>query len=203
MKVNLSRPDSIARLRRVRAEARKFYAERRSISNNWGIDGSTFRAFRGIRPRPSKLYKAWVDKHGLRKINKLTRPYTRKSFEDLHCKLVRSLELYCKRKANRPLTIAEKFKLVDLFIKAISRSNSITQQISEFLVQYGHIPLDKYSLNAIKELFYGIVVCNEPRMGNIEDKETYTFIQSQIYLLTSKSKVPNLYFDFYAWEMKH
>ena len=203
MKVNLSRPKSIAKLRRVRAKARKFYAERKSIANNWGIDGSTFRAFRGFSTSPSKLYKAWVDKHGLRKINELTRPYTRKSFEDLHCNLVRSLEQYWKRKSDRQLTIAQKFKVVDLFIKAISRSNSMTQPVNEFLVQYGHIPLDKYSLNAVKELFYGIVVCNEPRMGNIEDKETYTFIQSQIYLLTSKSKVPNLYFDVYAREMNY
>lgn len=201
--MNLSRLESIAKLRRVRAEARKFYAERKSIANNWGIDGSTFRAFRGLSTSPSKLYKAWVDQHGLRKINELTRPYTRKSFEDFHCNLVRSLEQYWKRKSNRQLTIAEKFKVVDLFIKAISRSNSITQPVNEFFVQYGHIPLDKYSLNAVKELFYGIVVCNEPRMGNIEDKETYTFIQSQIYLLTSKSKVPNLYFEFYAREVNH
>jgi hypothetical protein len=196
--MNLSRRGSISKLRRIRAKARKFYAERKPISNNLGIDGSTFRAFRGLKTSPSKLYKAWVEKHGIRKINGLTRPYTRNSFEDLHRNLIRSIEKFWKMKANRPLTIAEKFKVVDLFIKAISRSNSITRPINNFLVQYGHIPLDKYSLNAVKKLFYGIVVCNEPRMGNIEDEETYTFIQSQIYLLTSKSKVPNLYFEFYA-----
>ena len=77
------------------------------------------------------------------------------------------------------------------------------EQQRKGLYNYANIPLDKKSLTAIGKLFYGIVVSNNPSMGLIQDVDTYNFLQSQIFQLTSSMNVPNLVFDYYAWDMNH
>lgn len=203
MKVDLSKRGAITKLCRERRRASSFYAARQAVQSNWGIAGNTFRAFQGFGVSPSQVYREWAHKRGLSIIRNSPRRYSQESFEILHGKLARSLDRFWTQKANRALTISEKFKIVDLFVKVVARSNEVCQSVRRFLLQYGHIPLDKYSLLLVRQMFYGIVVCPKPRMGHIEDGRTYQFIQSQIYRLTSRAKVPNLYFDFMAWDMNH
>ena len=55
----------------------------------------------------------------------------------------------------------------------------------------------------MKEYFYGIIISPKPSMGDIDSIETYNFLQDQIWNFMKKVKLPNLYFDFYAWNHNH
>lgn len=168
-----------------------------------GITGSTFRAYRNCSSSPSEIYRAWAVEKGFRAVA-LHPVTTREEFLSLHKSLTSSFEKSWNRSGCRPLTFAEKYKVVDLFTKALAFSKGHECEESRFgLYRFANIPLDKFSLLAVSKLFYGIVVDDSPRMGHIKDIETYDFLQSQIFQLTCSAEVPNLAFDHYAWNLTH
>ena len=199
----LSRNDAVSKLKKAIKEAKSKYKNPKEMTKDLGIAGNTFRTYEHFGKPPSKVYKDWVKNKGYQLVKK-HRLASRKDFILLHKQLVRSFENYCKKFGCREPSFSEKNKVVDLFTKALAFSVSHPcEQQRVGLYYYANIPLDKYSLTAIRKLFYGIIVCNNPSMGDIREVETYNFLQSQIYQLTSSMGVPNLVFDYYSWNMNH
>lgn len=199
----LARKKAGRELKKAIKKAESRYKNPKVMAKNLGIDRNTFRAFTNLGKPPSEVYRDWVNTKGHRlvKKEKLT---SRKDFLLLHGKLVKSFENHCKKLGCRELSISEKNKVVDLFTKALAfRTGHPCEEQREKLYKYANIPLDKFSLTAIGELFYGIVVSKKPSMGDIQYVDTYDFVQSQIFQLTSSLGVSNLVFDFYAWDMNH
>lgn len=179
------------------------YHKAQEMASNYGIAGNTFRAFRNCEVSPSHIYRTWVNAHGYNLVN-AQNIETRNEFLEFHGVLERSLSEFWEVSGCRPLKLAERNKIIDLFTKAVAFSISHPcEQQRPALYKYANIPLDKFSLLAVKRLFYGIVICDNPSMGNIRDEETYNFIQSQIFQLTAAVNVANLVFDHYSWNMKH
>ena len=121
-------------------------------------------------------------------------------FLDCHTELAESLQRFWLERQGDRLGDAYLYKLIDLFIKALSKVETDFQNLNANLVQYGHIPLDQWSLIAVRNCFYGIVIADQPRMGLIDDYLTYMFIQPRIRELMNDAGLPNLYFDYYAWD---
>ena len=173
------------------------------LASNLGIGGNTFRAFRNAGARPSEIYRGWAQSDGF-KIVQERKVRAREQFLDLHRALSDSFSDYWKEHATRSLYIHEKYKVVDLFIKALSYSTGHpSEEKRENLYWHANIPLDQFSLLAIKRMFLGVVLSKNPRMGDIEDEETYQFIQDSIYRFTKSWNIPNLVFDHLAWNMEH
>lgn len=199
----LARNKAGIELKRAIKKAESCYKNPKEMDKNLGIGRNTFRAFRNFEIAPSEIYRNWVHTIGYQLVKKKTLA-NRKDFLVLHGQLVKSFENYCKKLGCRKPFVSETNKVVDLFIKALAfRVGHPCEQQREGLYKYSNIPLDKYSLTAIRELFYGIVVSKNPSMGDVQHVDTYDFLQSQIFELTSSLGVPNLVFDFYAWDMNH
>ena len=199
----LSRTTAQKELKSVVKATEAEYHQGQSMPPHFGITGSTFRAYRNCEESPSKIYRQWVTTKGFEIVSS-HRVTTRQEFASLHKLLVASFERQWGRSGCRPLSLAEKHKVVDLFTKAIAfSSNHPCEDHRVGLYNFANVPLDKFSLAAIGKLFYGIVVSDNPSMGNIRDLDTYDFLQSQIFHLTSDSGLPNLVFDYYAWNMTH
>jgi len=196
------RPDALGIIQSALTLAKTEFDKGKPISTNYGIDGSTFRAYRGFGSSPSDLYQKWVKEDGFRQL-KGQQISSREALLLLRDKLDASLIEHWGRSAN-DLKLFQRNKLIDLFLKAITFSTGhecIEQRLGLF--QFANVPLDKWSLLAVKKLFYGIVISRNPSMGDIEDKETYDFLQDQIFQLTLRANVPNLVFDYYAWNSFH
>jgi hypothetical protein len=201
--VLLSRNIAVIELKKAIKITDSDYKNPKEMTKDLGIGGNTFRSYRNFGKSPSKIYRDWVKNKGYKLVMQKTLA-SRDDFILLHEQLVWSFENHCKKFGCRELSSSEKNKVVDLFTKALafSVSHPCGQQ-REGLYNYANIPLDKYSLTAIRELFYGIIVCNNPSMGHVRDRDTYNFLQSQIFQLTSSMGLPNLVFDYYAWNMNH
>jgi hypothetical protein len=197
----IARKNAGKELRKASKESLSCYKNPREMATNLGIGGTTFRAFTNFGQPPSEIYRDWVHAKGYQLVEKNPLA-SRKDFLSLHGQLVKSFKNYCKRFGCRELSISETNKVVDLFTKVLAfRTDHPCEQQRKGLYKYANIPLDKFSLIAIRELFYGIVLSKNPSMGDIKHTETYDFLQSQIFQLTSSLDVPNLVFDFYAWNM--
>lgn len=197
MKV-ISRKNQLRKLCKDIKKAEMYFNNTKSESS-FGIHGSTFRSYRGFKIAPSKIYSEWVV--SIRNdsiIRNLQSVNSRKKFLNFHRELQGSLDAFWYKRQKKRLTIAQRNKIIDLFLKYLGR----TQQCKN-IITYGNVPLDKFSLLLVSDMFYGVVVSKKPSMGDIRDIETYDFLQDLIWKLTSREKIPNLYFDYFAWNSKH
>lgn len=199
----LAREGAQEKVQSALEKAQQKFDEARAMPADLGITGSTFRAYQNCGGSPSVAFRGWATAEGYALINQRA-IQNRKDFLELHGKLADSLSAHWIRTGLRGLTVAEKYKIIDLFVKAVAFTNDHpSEKEREALYHYGNIPLDKFSLIAIDSLFYGIVVNPAPSMGHIRDEQTYGFLQDQIHLLTHAANIPNLVFDHYAWNLTH
>ncbi len=203
--MKLYRGSAIGLIRAEKANARNYFSRREDIQRTYGVGGSTFRSYVGFKNPPSIIFRAWAKSTGFstRILKRMDSIEAYEDFQKIHSTLVRSLQRHWVPEQRKELSQARLYKLIDLFVKAVSRSDTNFSHVNRNLVQYGHIPLDRFSLLAVKKCFSGIIVSRSPSMGDLEDNQTYKFIQSQIKELMKACKLPNLYFDYYAWNAKH
>lgn len=207
--MKLYKKSAVSKLRLINGRAKNYFKTKERFdfeTTNWGIAGNTFRAYVNFKKQPSITYREWAKKtvtgtNFLRNLNDIEK-YD--DFLKVHRYLQRSLDRFWERAQGKPLTLPQRNKIIDLFIKFLSTSEiEGFQSLNKILLGFGHIPLDKFSLLAVKDCFYGIVLAPNPSMGDIKDAGTYDFIQNQIRELMIEAKLPNLFFDYYAWNLMH
>jgi len=204
--MELFKKESYKNLLSVKTQAESFFLDIIPINPKYGIDGKTFRAFRNFNSPPSETYRNWIIDNRIIEsyLKKLDSLNSYHKFKQIHSELIHNLNRYWSSVQGRKLSISQKCKIIDLFIKFLARTKVHNcKNLNNNLCKYGHVPLDKFSLLAIRENFYGIIISKNPSMGDIEDMATYYFLQDQIRTLTEKIKIPNLYFDYYAWNKFH
>jgi hypothetical protein len=184
--------------------ANRAFLDASPLPLNYGIGGNTFRAFRSSGMQPSVFYRSWVTDVALHILGRTSTPSTRDEFIALHAELSVSLAGLWRQRSVRAIKVSEKYKIVDLFIKALAFSKG-----HEFLhlrqpfFEFGNVPLDRFSLLLVGKLFCGVILSKNPSMGDITDEETYWSVQEEIFCLTSKAGVPNLAIDHFAWNANH
>ena len=209
MSVKLYREIAIDRIKSISVKAQQYYGELRNLRESdqgFGLGSNTLRAYRGFKQKPSEVYRNWAKKmvHDDEFIKRISAIQTYNDFLDIHDAIRDDLNSCWKQKQGIGLEIPYLNKMIDLFFKYLSKvSADGTDKFSVNIVYYGHTPLDKFSLMAIKDLFYGIVLSKKPSMGDVGDMQTYSFLQDQIRVLMNDANLPCLYFDYYAWNAKH
>jgi len=191
------------RLKESMAGARTWYGERVASDSGYGVGANTFRAFRGIK-KPSLIYRTWAAAILRRKAfrSKLLRAKNRRAFEAFHAWLSRSLDCHWSANAKRPLSLAHKYKLVDLFVKHAVRLDLDDEQLNRNLLAFGHVPIDSSVFSAVDKLLSGILVAQGRAMGHIKTPEAYRFYQTLTTELVRPLRVPTLYFDYFAWHVE-
>lgn len=207
--MKLYKKSAISKLRLINRRAKKYFNTKERLDfekTNWGIAGNTFRAYVKYKKQPSLIYREWAketvtEANFLKKLNCINK-YD--EFLKVHKYLQGSLDRFWKREQGKSLTFSQRNKIIDLFIKFLSKSEiEEFHSLNQILLEFGHIPLDKFTLLAVKDCFYGIVLAPNPSMGDIRETDTYDFIQNQIRELMIDAKLPNLFFDYYAWNLQH
>lgn len=199
--MKLYKTESLLIIKEIEDKAKKYFNIKYDLNFNksYGIDGTTFRSFRKIE-KPSQTYRGWVNeliKNDSTILWKISNVKSKEEFQKLHSELAKNLNSYWLNAYNIEFICISKInKMLDLFLKYFSRTNQAKEKnIDLIILKYGNIPLDKHSLLRLKDLFYGIVISKKPSMGDIDDKDTYYFIQNQIYHFMVDAEMPNLYFD--------
>ena len=194
-----------ARLKRSLRHARKWYGERLATGSDpgYGVGSSTFRAFRHIN-KPGLIYRTWAAVIMRRKAfrSRLLRAHNRRAFEHFHEWLSRSLARHWSKRAKRELSLAHKYKLIDLFIKHAARCDLGDERLNRNLLAFGHVPIDSSVFSAVDNLFSGILIAQGRAMGHIRTPEAYRFYQTITAEVVRPLRVSPLYFDYFAWHVE-
>jgi len=184
--------------------AKNYFSERTGIDKDptLGVGSNTFRAFRGIE-KPSLMFRRWASEviRSKQFQSEILAASTQPMFETVHDWLNQTLEHHWKSECGQQLSLAHRYKLVDLLVKRLCRLELPDDRMNANLVMHGHVPIDSLVLRALDHLFSGAFLTDGRAMGHIKTEQAYRFYQDPITNLMLELDAPALYFDFYAWNV--
>jgi hypothetical protein len=203
MRLELSKYLNNSEFRKLRAalpEAKRHYRDRLTDDPGYGVAGNTFRAFRKVR-KPSLIFRTWAKRvlESKRFRRALLDATTRSRFEKLHTLLAVSLDRHWSKAVKKPLSLAHRYKLVDLFLMSAARRDLGDDRRNRNLIRFAHVPMDSKVLSALDRLFSGILLAQGRTMGHMRTPEAYGFYQTLIIKFMRPLQEAPLYFDYFAW----
>ena len=187
----------------IRRELSKVSFDSRDVIS-YGIDGSTFRAYRNLPIAPSEAYRFWAkDFCDTLDTKTLTlKVSTPKRFRAWHESLGDSIGEAWKQQQGIELSFAHTYKLVDLFVKYLSRYDFNSPQLTKSVEQNANCALDSKILTKINKcLSFALPLSDKPSMGHIHNRVTYDFCQQLIdgFVAHCGEGGTRLFFDYWAW----
>jgi hypothetical protein len=196
-------PKILEAYRAAQPSALEWWRNPHHETSNMGLDHTTGRAFStGERGRrgPIAIYEAWAAVQLARVTSdeelqgSLT---TREGFERWHADLTASLVAHWRVSvadnndrlrrlegddfipANPDLSIAHRYKMVDLFVRYLRVKAHVHPELARCCYEFGHIPLDRKSLAVISAAFSGLLVGagDTFSMGDIVSDQMYLTCQ--------------------------
>jgi len=198
----------IPEIKRELIHRHRWDSKLREMEKKFGVDVNTIRAFSNFL-EPLQTYHNWAKKHTkkltLDKLLHITA--SENNFKKWHCQLAKSIVndagWILKEKDKKELKFAYQYKLVDLYIKWLTRYDFGSKEINDGFTKYAHCALDSKILKKLKSCFNGSLsfIKNNPSMGDICDLDDYLDIQNAIKFLCSHTgkKASPILFDYYAW----
>src|SRR4051794_5353044 len=130
--------------------AREYFARCRlhPLDKDFGVGSNTYRSFRSRKNKPSATYRKWAKK-AMKQIESLEIP-DENIFLIKHEGLACDISNHFANADDQPITLGQKYKLVDLFLKFIVSSGCVPTQTADAVLEYGRVPLDSRVLSAMK-----------------------------------------------------
>lgn len=163
----------------------------------YGVDKSTIRSFHGI-DKPLNTYNSWAH----RNVNQV---YKAIGIEEkaLFNKWYENLNANVSVTFNDRINVAQKHKLIDLFLKWCARNDQVSSSVRAALIKNAYCPLDSYSLRLLDRIAPGTVINRKPSMGDVTTEMAYQYIQTVIQEICVKLDCMPLHFDYLAWNTEH
>lgn len=169
---------------------------------DYGVSGNTLRAYRGYVHTPSRLYRTWAKAttEGLSFEDLEEKVNTRDGYLKWHASMAESLIGHWQKYESKPLPIAHKYKLVDLYVKWLSCYDVGQPGFLHNLVAHANCALDSQTLKKLNECYSYALPLSKPSMGLIQSEAAYSFCQDLIGFFASECGGSRLMFDFFAWK---
>jgi hypothetical protein len=173
-----------------------------TMSPSYGVSGNTLRAYRGWSVPPGKVYKEWAKKrtNTIIKAAPLDDIATESGFQGWHRGLCKSLNAKWRKDQGKNLSIAHCYKLVDLYIKWLSRYQIQGREFAFLLNKHASCALDSQTIYKINACYGNCLPINKPRMGDIHNENTYRYCQDMIAAFCEAAGGTRLEFDYWAWK---
>ena len=170
--------------------------------DRYGVAGNTLRAIRCRSRRPSLTFRQWAERTcntlAAEKLAEHVR--SQDAFDCWHAALVKSLQAHWRRQEGTSLSVAHRYKLIDLFVKWLALHDFGDPRIIDGLTRHSNCALDSQVLEKLNHcLSYALPIRN-PTMGDVSHESTYRFCQGLISEFAQQCGGTRLLFDIYAWK---
>ena len=167
--------------------------------SEFGVDKSTIRAFHGFN-KPLATFNAWAE-DSIPQLARASEVEDQQEFDTWYERLVITLDTAFGQQALAPY---QRHKLADLYLKWASRFNEILTAARKRIVNFGHCPLDSYSLGLLREVAPGTVLNSAaPSMSVITSEAAYQYVQEIVREICEQIPCRPLDFDYVAWNAAH
>jgi len=217
-------PVWVARYTQYQEAARQIWENKRMETTQFGVEQSTLRSIStgldGPQHGPLSVYNEWAATQiGLLSKDRSRWPQLleREAFELWHAELTQSLCAHWRARSlhiatlrsqstgqpvepvNADLSIAHRYKLVDLFVRWLRMKSEQAPVLAQACLANGHIPLDRKSLHVLSETFGGLGLRGPFSMGDVHTQGAYEFYQVLARAVCAQAGGSPLLFDVFAW----
>lgn len=194
-------------LQRKRAKIEKWFADRNDsleLVVKESVGGNTFRAFRNMPKRPSEVFRNWAlreltDKNTTRRLYSVQSQAAYDKWHQEFCTSFRD-EWQCQMKERLPFGPSR--KLPDLLLKAFVRYSELTDDQRSRVTSFLHVSLDSLSLVGIRNCIDDPEIPTNATMAFVAGPTMYMQIQEVIRAIAKQAKVPAVYYDVLAWNIR-
>jgi hypothetical protein len=175
---------------------------RRAVASN------TFRAFHRMPHRPSEVFRHWALDAlvGRRFIHSLKTVSSRSDYEIWLTALVRDFQTCWRSRMGSEVPYGPAYKLPNLLLKCVAVRPEVPLIQQEQLVGWLHIPLDSYTIQALRDwlrLPGGGRIPSGATMQFVRNAQLYEAFQCEIKRIAQLANVPPIAFDYLAWDAGH
>jgi hypothetical protein len=175
------------------------------------VAGNTFRGLVGLKPlRPSVLFREWaLSRLSPERMSAIQEVGSRSEYDAFLGEEASHLARFWQETATQPLGYGPQRKLTNLLLKSVCRWEGIADTRRERLIQWLHVPLDQYTLLAVRRFATaasGGTVRQIPRtatMSFVRSDEQYTAIQGVMRATADQAGMPVICVDLLAWDHAH
>jgi hypothetical protein len=174
------------------------YVVRRSVG------GSTFRSFRDVK-KPSKIFRGWALKSLTRwiKNDELSRISDQVQYDRWLRKESKKLRNHWNRRSRIRIKYGQRSKLMDLLMKEVVRCDELDESIGKRLVRWLHVPLDKYTLRAVRKCVDDPRIPSGASMGFVKSRGVYEKVQKAVRDLAHDAHAAPILLDVAVWNRQH
>jgi hypothetical protein len=104
-----------------------------------------------------------------------------------------------QKRVSRELTVGQKYKFIDLFIRYLWVERSDRTQDADSSLPWARLPLDRKSLHVLSATFNGILMARKFSMGMVVSEAQYRYCQALVGMVCIERGGTPLLFDVFAW----
>lgn len=104
-----------------------------------------------------------------------------------------------QKRVSRELTVGQKYKFVDLFVRYLWIEHSDRTLSAESNLPQARAPLDRKSLHVLSAMFNGILMAPKFSMGMVVSEVQYRYCQALVEMVCRERGGTPLLFDVFAW----
>jgi hypothetical protein len=120
--------------------------------------------------------------------------------------LVRDFQQCWRTRMGSDVPYGPAYKLPNLLLKCVAVRSEMPSTQRVRLIEWLHIPLDSYTIQALREWFKlpdGSRIPSSATMKFISNAELYQAFQSEIRRVAALAGVPPIAFDYLTWDAGH
>ncbi|MFC1533646.1 hypothetical protein ACFL7M_09815 [Thermodesulfobacteriota bacterium] len=178
------------------------------------IGGNTFRAFQKMPEKPSVFFREWAfDRLSTDKtIFSLQNVFSQDEYDEWIKDFAKDLYDSWKGRMgdDKAISYGPRMKLCNLLLKRVILWNKIEERNKNLLITFLHVPLDQYTLVAIRNCIDSdserdIIgkIPKRPTMNLVRNEPMYFEIQNVIRSIANDAGVPPIFLDALAWDKQH
>ncbi len=168
-----------------------------------GVIGNTFRAFRNMPKRPSIVFRNWAlgEFRNDKTINELLGISSQEKYDKWAKRFSSGLAKAWQKQMDTAMPYGPSRKLPNLLMKCFVLWDDLTDRQRSSLLEYLHVPLDSFTLVAIRNCVQDLEIPKTATMKFVASETIYNQIQQSIRDVAYRAGVPAIYFDVLAWNM--
>lgn len=179
-----------------------------------GVGSNTFRVFHHMPVSPSLVFRSWASMRlqngGF--TNEISNIASQEEYDTWIKDFRQDLGAYWEQQMGpeHRMRYAPSTKLSDVLMKYVILWREFPDHQRTRLIEFLHVPLDSYSLlalrNCVPQSEHQTVIGMIPRnakMGFVDSEAKYNALQLLARKLAEEAGVPAIYLDVLAWDMVH
>lgn len=191
---------------KTKLKAAEFFKQRFETAGEivrLAVNGNTFRAFRKLPDKPSKVFREWTTNHVQETLRNIKDCSNQEDYAAYVHESTIALCAHWHEKMRDDIGYGRGAKLFNLVLKQLACLTELTDAERNQLIDLQHVPLDSYTIGGLRLVAPDLNIPRGATMNHVASEERYALFQERIRQIARKVGVPPIYYEILAYDSSH